>query len=45
MTNEQIVDAVLEAIELANELDVDYAVDDVGEFYEDLYAAVHGEEE
>ena len=45
MTNEQIVEAVFKAIDLANELNVHYAVDKVSEFAEDLYTAVHSDEE
>lgn len=44
MTREEIADAVFTAIELAQELGV-HVADDVGEFAEDLYSAVNGEEE
>ena len=45
LTDEQIVEAVGLAMELADAKGVHYAVDDVAEFYEDLHTAVHGEQE
>ena len=43
MTHKEIADAVFTAIELAQELGLRVA-DDVGEFAEDLYSEVNGEE-
>ena len=45
MSNEEIVEAVFKAIALANELNVQYAVDNVSEFAEDLYSAVHNNDD
>ena len=45
LTDKELVHAVFKAIDLANSLDVDYAVDKVGEFAEDLYSAVNGTNE
>jgi len=45
LTDKELVDAVFKAIDLANSLDVHYAVDKVGEFAEDLYSAVNGTNE
>jgi len=45
VTNEEICEAVFAAIELANELGIQYAVDDVAEFAEDLHSEVHGDNE
>ena len=45
LTDKELADAVFKAIDLADELDVNYAVDKVAEFAEDLYSAVNGTNE
>ena len=45
LSDKDLADAVFKAIDLANSLDVHYAVDKVAEFAEDLYSAVNGANE
>ena len=45
LSDKDLADAVFKAIDLADSLKVDYAVDKVAEFAEDLYSAVNGTNE
>lgn len=45
LSDKDLADAVFKAIDLADKLKVNYAVDKVAEFAEDLYSTVNGKEE